>query len=559
MKRTQASSADANERPPQSPRSSNVALGLLEVLVGLLGAIAEERDRRQVLQRPRLTPPVAQATVDLERLTAVGVGAVHVTREHRGAAAGPQRRREAVLVADAPPQLERLVDGPERPRVVALHLLDLGEVRHGAGAVARLRRRLLEDVLEVDGRRREVAVLGVRLRPSELDAPAVLVVEVGWEQPDALVVEPYRAAPQLRGGRAARGDLEHLERPLAEVVGDALDRPELGDELGDGAVVVRSALGVRTVGSAGVLAEPLGERRVASRPLGLREGAVRDRAHDLRRKAELTVVERDELAPVERDERILDVDHVAAPVDERPDRVDAARGADDRAVLEHRALDRTERVEPGGDEPAQRRRQLAGLQRRLGCFGTTLSQQCGELLDEERVAARALAQERDELRIDIGPEELARERGDRVRVEWVEVEHREVVPTLRRAPSLEQLWTRRREEREGECAHPLDQSEEHFEHDVVGPVEVGNGDDERPRRARSRSAAAGPRARRPRGRAPARRRSWPRRARGGRGAHVSSGRPRLRRRGGRSRRSHARPRRARSPVSRRGGCRSSSG
>ncbi len=382
--------------------------GLLEVLVGLLRAAAEERDRRQVLQRPRLAAPVAEAAVHLERLTAVGVGAVHLAGEHRRAAAGPQRSREAVLVADAPPQLECVVDRAERSGVVALHLLDLGEMRHGAGAVARLRRRLLEDLLEVDGGRREVAVLGVRLRSAELDPPAVLVVEVGREQPDALVVEPHRAAPQLGGGRAARGDLEHLERPLAEVVGDPLDRPELGDELRDGAVVVRGALGVRTVGSAGVLTEPLGERRVPSRPLGLREGAVRDGANDLRREAELSVVERDELSPVERDERILDVDHVAAPVDERPHRFDAARGADDGAVLEHRALDRTERVEPGRDEPAQRRRQLAGLQRRLGRLGTALSQQRGELLDEERVAARALAQERDQLRIDVGPEELAR-------------------------------------------------------------------------------------------------------------------------------------------------------
>ncbi len=36
-----------------------------------------------------------------------------------------------------------------------------------------------------------------------------------------------------------------------------------------------------------------------------------------------------------------------------------------------------------------------------------------------------------------------------------------------------------REEREGKRAHPLDQTEEHVEHDVVGPVEVGDRDDER--------------------------------------------------------------------------------
>ena len=62
VKRTHASRPSAQLMPPQSPSSPNAAAETLEPVLGFVGVPADERDPRQVLQRPRLTRGGAGST-----------------------------------------------------------------------------------------------------------------------------------------------------------------------------------------------------------------------------------------------------------------------------------------------------------------------------------------------------------------------------------------------------------------------------------------------------------------------------------------------------------------
>src|SRR5947199_202990 len=77
------------------------------------------------------------------------------------------------------------------------------------------------------------------------------------------------------------------------------------------------------------------------------------------------------------------------------DGFDGAARSDDRAVLEHGAINGRERVEPSRDQAAQGDGQVARIER-AGAIGPDgavgVADERGELLDEERVAAAAVPQ-----------------------------------------------------------------------------------------------------------------------------------------------------------------------
>ena len=113
--------------------------------------------------------------------------------------------------------------------------------------------------------------------------------------------------------------------------------------------------------------------------------------------------------------------------------LDRAGVADHRGVFERDAVQRIEPVEAGREQAVQRRGQLARAvgRRRLAEHGD-------ELLDEERVAAAAVAQDRDELVVGVG-EQRAQERGGVVARERVEVDVHGVVPARRGSPAIGEL------------------------------------------------------------------------------------------------------------------------
>ena len=246
---------------------------------------------------------------------------------------------------------------------------------------------------------------------------------------------------------------------------DAVDRAELVDELGRGGEVVRGLVD-------GLFAARREHRRddgVAAGPFGLGERAVRDLADELRLEVELVVLDDEEVAFGE----IVEQPARVGPAGEREDGRDRPAGADDRAVFEQRPFRRFERVEPGGDEAVQRRRQLVEA-----IAVARLLHEGHELLDEERVAAAALEQELDGRVVGLAAEQRAHELGGRVAVERVEMQRELVVPARRGRPSVVEAGTRRGDEHEGLVVQPREHAVAQLERLVARPVQVGQREDE---------------------------------------------------------------------------------
>ena len=108
-----------------------------------------------------------------------------------------------------------------------------------------------------------------------------------------------------------------------------------------------------------------------------------------------------------------------------------------------------------------------------------LAEQRDELLEEERVAAAAVEHELAQVVGDVGGE-VVEQRGGRLAVERVEVEHELVVATDRRRPALEQRRAGGRQQHEREAGRALGEGVGQGEDGVVGPVEVGEEDDDGP-------------------------------------------------------------------------------
>ena len=156
--------------------------------------------------------------------------------------------------------------------------------------------------------------------------------------------------------------------------------------------------------------------------------------------------------------------------------------ADDRARLEHGPLSGVERVEARRHEAAQRHRDLGRAEggQSLDVDGPLrFADQCRQLLDEERVAAAAVAQHLHQLgRRPLGQEVTDEDRGG-FAIERVEVDDGRVVAPGRRRPPVLQLGARRHRDDERERPEAHEEAVDQLEHLLVGPVEVGEHQDER--------------------------------------------------------------------------------
>ena len=372
--------------------------GRHEPLVGPIGVTAEEGRRRQVLHRPRLAAAMTHPPEQLECGGHVGLGAVEVAPEHQRAAARPEGVRLTGLVAERMPCRDRPVQRRDRVVVVARHLVEVSEHGERPGRRAGVAGRVVEHVVEISARGGELPQLREGPGPPELQAPARLGRSRRGHDRERLVEEAGGAVPHLgRTGPLGR-HLEHLEGARREVAGDSLDRAELAEQHRGGPEMMRDTLDRRAAvvrGSAG--GEPLAEGGVAAGALRFRERRVRNLAHHLVRELELARIDIEELAVGKLLERDVGVERVAAHRRERMDRLDRAARADDGAILEHVALGGAEPVEPRRHEPLEGDRETPRFQeapRRVAVGGPGLAEQRGELLDEERVAAAALVQQR---------------------------------------------------------------------------------------------------------------------------------------------------------------------
>ena len=110
-----------------------------------------------------------------------------------------------------------------------------------------------------------------------------------------------------------------------------------------------------------------------------------------------------------------------------------------------------------------------------------VGQEGDELLEEERVAAAAVEQLLGQPGAEVGAGQLARAAprptsgGERV-----EGEHDEVVAAVRRVPALLHRLAGGGQHHEPPAGQPVEQRVDELEHEVVGPVQVGQHDDDRP-------------------------------------------------------------------------------
>ena len=218
------------------------------------------------------------------------------------------------------------------------------------------------------------------------------------------------------------------------------------------------------------LQHPFGEVAVATGAFGAGERSVRDVAHELRLEAEGAVLDDQEIAVGE------GVEHALGRVDrcERQRVGDEAVGADHSKILEQRSLRRRERVETGRDETVQCRRKHADPRRRRGGAGVLdLADERDELLDEERIASAAFEQEGEHVVGERLAEELSSKARGRIGVERVDVHDERVVMASRQGPALLETRSRGSDEHERKVSQPLEESFDQIEHEIVGPVEVG--------------------------------------------------------------------------------------
>ena len=218
-------------------------------------------------------------------------------------------------------------------------------------------------------------------------------------------------------------------------------------------------------------------------PFRLGQRRVGDVADHFGRERVLVVAELDEVALGQEVEGDVGVEGVVAPGGELADRVERAAGADDGAVLEHVALGRPQGVEPGRHQSLQRRGEVRG--------GRAARPEPGPVPPVSRSSAASSSTKNGlpPLRswssamtssFGVLAQQLGHQHLDGGGVEWLEGERDRVVAPGRGAPAFVELGARRGEQHERAGPEIVDEAVDEGEDEVIGPVQVGEHDDERP-------------------------------------------------------------------------------
>lgn len=197
------------------------------------------------------------------------------------------------------------------------------------------------------------------------------------------------------------------------------------------------------------------------------------------------VLAADELLPLERAQRVVQLPLVAAT--EREQRVRPDDLAENGGVPEHLLLGRRQEIDPRGDDP------LHGVREPPLDRATSL-EHANELLCVQGISGCAI----DERALRLGLEHRAieereHEPGRRRLVERRQRDRgRVALPPTPARPAVEQLRPRRGDDEERNPTHPVDETVDEVEQPIVGPVQVLEHENRRAR-VRDRLEKATPR------------------------------------------------------------------
>ena len=309
------------------------------------------------------------------------------------------------------------------------------------------------------------------------------------EEAQPLGVEALGHDGDLGLVRSSGRPLEPQQGALGEVVGQPVDVAELVDQLGGAHVVERDPVDHHIALGVLVGLHPTGDAGVRSSPVGLGEGAVGDLADEVGAERPLLPL----VAPAE-DEEILGLERL----EHRPHVVDPevlpghhldghhrAAAPEHGTVVEDAPLVGREPVEAGGHQPAEGVGELdeagvGSLGRPVGADHARVGQQRDELLEEEGVAAAAGEQRVRELGAELGAGQLLEQQLRALGGERVERDHHQVVATVGRVPAILDDLARGGEDHEAAAGQAVEEGVDEVEHQIVGPVEVGEHHHDRP-------------------------------------------------------------------------------
>ena len=453
---------DAVAEPVEaSPRFAEERLGVGEVAT-------LEGGPRQVVADPRLAALVAERPEQRHRLAEVRPGRRDRAAEHLGEAAGPQCVGESLVVTGPAEDVDGRVELAARRGQVALHVGDGAEPPPGLalGELVVVGKGALQGVPGVGVGRRELAHVDLRGGPDEQQlAFGVGVGLAQGEGPPCVANGVFGAA---RFERRLGGLVQGVHGVAGQRSGHSGNPADLADQLGRGGGVVGEVFDLMEVLT---LLGGEGDRHagVALRSGALGERLVGDLTDDIAAEPPPATVELEDSVGSQLD-RIAVRELLVHRRGEVFEGLDRPARSEHGGVVDDGPPRRRELVEAGGDEGAQRARQV-GLR---GCA----DREGGELDEEQRVAATPVDEVVDE-RVDgevgaaIAFEQHADERTGVADGEGTERHAQQQRPVeQRRWPQQVVVGALAGDQQEWQVGERADDDGEEVAHARVGPLQV---------------------------------------------------------------------------------------
>ncbi len=352
-----------------------------QTLLGEIGVARQERHPGLVLSDPRQPAAVVGVGRHLLGFFENPVGLLQRPAEDLDEPTIAQRRRQLRAGPERAQQRDALRQLVASPRQVALLLGDDTDEASSDRLVADVAggERRLEHLLGIDLGNRRFASFDGGTRSRQLQRSLGIPIGTRSEQVEC----PARLTDRLRERadveRSLGGATEHRNRPVGDVVGHPLDRPDVADEFGRRRRMVRDLVDRPQV-------ELVHDRRragMALRPRRLGERLVGDLADHVRSEPPPSLVDV-EHAVLDQLFEVGGIERLAHFHTESLQRAHRAGCTEHGGVVDHLSLPGRQRVETRGDQCSERARQ--DLLSRL------VPRDLGELGQEERVATAALEQ-----------------------------------------------------------------------------------------------------------------------------------------------------------------------
>ena len=301
------------------------------------------------------------------------------------------------------------------------------------------------------------------------------------EHAERLRVEAHggRQHLALAGLLGGRGD--PAQRPLTEIGWHLADHPELVRQLDRLAVVMGELVDHGRLGEVvGVLLalDVLGDPRMPLGPVDLGDGLVRDLAHEVGAEPPEVAVQHQDLLGHQGGEQVVEPVGAAEVALHLAQPVDRTGAADDRGVLQGGERFGVEGIQAGGHQTPEGVGQLVDAPGDAAITTPTVVVGPGpdeghQLFEEERVAAAAVDEHLDHRRRWQAAGQRFEQLLGRLAVQWIDVQDEVVVPAWLGRPALGDLWPGGGDDRGRTMVEAREQVVEQGQHAVVGPVDVG--------------------------------------------------------------------------------------